>query len=80
MRYKVNHSYSAFRDGQRFGPWVADEVVELDPADAGWVERDSPGALAEVKPEPEPEPEPERERQKPPAANRQHRGGANRSG
>lgn len=74
--YELNHTYAASRDGRRFGPWAAGEVVDLDPADAEWIERDSPGALAEQKPSGKPA----GERQKPPAADRQHRGGANRSG
>lgn len=78
-RYKLNHSYRSFRDGVQYGPWTAGDEVELTDADAEWLERDSPGVL--VKPEPEPDPEPEKsaERQKPPAADRQHRGGRNRS-
>lgn len=43
--YKLNHGYEAYRDGQRFGPWAAGDTVNLDVADADWVERDSPGAL-----------------------------------
>lgn len=46
--YLVRHSYGASRDGRRFGPWVEGEVVDLDLADAEWVDRDSPGALALV--------------------------------
>lgn len=44
--YKLNHAYEAYRDGQRFGPWAAGDTVNLDVADAEWVERDSPGALS----------------------------------
>lgn len=47
--YKLGHDYEAYRDGQRFGPWTAGGLVELDDADAEWVERDSPGALSAVK-------------------------------
>lgn len=43
--YKLNHAYESYRDGVRFGPWQAGEVVNLDVDDAEWVERDSPGAL-----------------------------------
>lgn len=72
--YELQHAYAASRDGKKFGPWAAGEVVDLEPADAEWIERDSPGALAEHKTKPA------GERQKPPTADRQHRGGANRSG
>lgn len=71
--YTLNHAYGASRDGRRFGPWEAGETVELEPADAEWIERDSPGALVDVKAG-------KGERQKPPTADRQHRGGANRGG
>lgn len=46
--YEFQGNYESFRDGRRFGPWVAGDVVQLDPVDAEWVERDSPGVLAEV--------------------------------
>lgn len=72
--YTLNHAYSASRDGRQFGPWEAGETVELEPVDAEWIERDSPGALSEAKAAKG------GERQKPPAADRQHRGGANRGG
>jgi hypothetical protein len=71
--YEAQWPYAASRDGRRFGPWAAGEVVDLDPADAEWVNRDSPGALVEQKPA-------KGERQKPAGADRQHRGGANRGG
>ncbi|MEO3923006.1 hypothetical protein ABGB07_03870 [Micromonosporaceae bacterium B7E4] len=71
--YQVNHAYTARKDGRTLGPWVKGDTVDVDPADAEWVERDSPGALSEVKPKPS-------ERQKPAGPDRQHRGGANRSG
>lgn len=71
--YKLNHGYSAARDGQRFGPWQAGEQVDLDPADAEWIERDSPGAITEVKAS-----KPADQRQKPPTADRQHKGGRTR--
>lgn len=45
--YEFQGSYEAFRDGRRFGPWVEGDVVQLDPADAEWIQRDSPGVLAE---------------------------------
>ncbi len=47
--YEVKHSYEAYRDGLRFGPWVEGDVVSLDDADAAWIERDSAGVLARVK-------------------------------
>lgn len=68
IRYTLAHGYTAIRDGRRLGPWAAGEVVELDPADAEWIERDSPGALVEVN-----------QRRQPPTADRQHRTGQNRS-
>lgn len=46
--YKLNGSYEAYRDGVRFGPWVKGDLVNLDEADAEWVERDSPGVLGKV--------------------------------
>lgn len=46
--YTLNHAYEAYRDGTRFGPWQAGDVVNLDLADAEWVERDSAGALSVV--------------------------------
>lgn len=63
-RYTVNHSYRSRRDGQDFGPWSKGDEVELSDGDAEWVERDSPGTLA---------------RQADRVADRQHRGGRNRS-
>jgi hypothetical protein len=71
-RYRVNHRYSSYRDGRRFGPWEAGETVELEEADAAWVNRDSGGCLEADQPKPEPA------RQQPKTADRQHRGGANR--
>lgn len=47
-RYTVGHSYAASRDGKQLGPWVAGDEVELDDAEAAWVERDSPGALVAI--------------------------------
>lgn len=71
--FQVNHAYTARRDGKTLGPWVKGDSIDIDPADAEWVERDSPGALTEVKAK-------TAERQKPAGPDRQHRGGANRSG
>lgn len=47
-RYTVGHGYTASRDGKQLGPWAAGDEVELDDAEAAWVERDSPGALAAI--------------------------------
>lgn len=47
--YKVNHRYRSRRDGQDFGPYEPDTTVELDEADAEWVNRDSPGCLTPVE-------------------------------
>lgn len=70
--YAVRHGYAATRDGRRFGPWQAGDIVDLDPADAEWVERDSPGALAPAEAAPEPA------RQARTGGDRQHRGGRDR--
>lgn len=45
--YVVNHRYASSRDGQKLGPWRAGQRVRLDPADAAWINHDSPGALSE---------------------------------
>lgn len=50
MRYTVNHDYRAYRDGRQLGPWEKGAEIEIDEPDAEWVNRDSPGALTEVKP------------------------------
>lgn len=80
--YDVQHRYAAYRDGRQIGPWVEGDRVELSTEDAQWVNRDSPGTLLAaggiVKAAAPAEDE--SERQKPPGRNRQHRGGANRSG
>ena len=73
--YLVKHRYSSYRDGQQFGPWAGGETVDLEEADADWVNRDSAGCLELAKPKPEPKPA---ERQQPKTADRQHRGGSNR--
>jgi hypothetical protein len=49
-RFTVKQRYTAYRDGKQFGPWEPDSEIELDAPDAEWVERDSPGTLAEIKP------------------------------
>ncbi len=46
--YAVNHRYTARRDGQTFGPYEPDTTIELDEADAEWINRDSPGTLTDV--------------------------------
>lgn len=73
-QYNVQHRYRSYRDGQQFGPWQAGETVELDVADAEWVNRDSEGCLAPV----EAAEEKPGGRQQTKAADRQHRGGSNR--
>lgn len=69
-RYVVQHSYHSSADGQQWGPWEEGQEIELDEDRAEWVERDSAGTL---KPVAAKETKP-----KPPTADRQHRGGANR--
>lgn len=49
-RYKVQHSYRAERDGALLGPWSKGDEIDLDKSIAEYVNVDSPGALAEVKP------------------------------
>lgn len=78
-RYEVRHAYRSARDGRQFGPWVAGDVVELDAADAEWLLRDSPGCLLRAGGAVE-RPANEPARAKPALADRQHRGGRNRSG
>lgn len=46
--YEFQGNYEAFRDGRRFGPWTEGDVVQLDAADAEWIERDSPGIVSKV--------------------------------
>lgn len=48
--YTVHHRYTAVRDGQRFGPWVEGDAVQLTEDEADWVNRDSAGCLIEVVP------------------------------
>jgi hypothetical protein len=43
-RYAVMHRYSS----ADYGPWDEGTTIELDGASAAWVNRDSPGTLAEV--------------------------------
>lgn len=82
--YVVAHPYTARRDGVTFGPWAAGDQVELADGDAAWVERDSPGALTPVQAATEQrrddtdvEAAGGRQAKKP--ADRQARGGRNRS-
>lgn len=83
-RFEVRHAYRSSRDGQQYGPWTAGETVELSDADADWVNRDSPGCLLAaggIIESPVLTASPDGpERMKPAAADRQHRGGRNRSG
>lgn len=69
--YAVNHRYSARRDGQTFGPYEPDTTVELDEADAEWINRDSPGCLTAADAPVDGEAEP--------AKDRAHKGGRRRS-
>ena len=48
-RYTVNQNYRAERSDATltvFGPWAAGDVVEVDEADAEWVNADSAGTLS----------------------------------
>jgi hypothetical protein len=45
-RYAVVHRYSS----TDHGPWDEGTTIELDEASADWVNRDSPGTLAEIDP------------------------------
>jgi hypothetical protein len=74
MEFTVVHAYTARRDGLQFGPWQPGDVVNLEPADAEWVLRDSPGSLTPV----DAGPAEVAERQQPAGRDRQHRGGQNR--
>lgn len=83
-KYKVNHPYTAARDGKRFGPWDAGDEVDIEAADAEWVNRDSPGTLvipeakATKQESTKPEPANHHERQQLPVRDRQQRGSRNR--
>lgn len=46
-RYEVQHAYRS----NDYGPFEKGTQIELDPAEAGWINKDSPGTLAEVDPE-----------------------------
>lgn len=66
MRYQVQHRYQ----GGGLGPWAPGQEVDLDPPVAAWVNRDSPGTLAEVEQPPDPAWKPERDRMVKRAASR----------
>ena len=56
-RYIVQRYYHS-----DYATYQAGDVIELDDDTAAWLNRDSPGVIAEVvPPEPEPVPEPEPE-------------------
>lgn len=77
--FEVRHRYAAYRDGRQIGPWAEGDRVDIDDADAEWVNRDSPGCLLAASAGPEPAaPADEPARQKPAGRDRQHRSGANR--
>lgn len=46
-RYQVQHRYRS----NEYGPWEPDTYVELEPAEAKWVNHDSPGTLTQVDPD-----------------------------
>lgn len=74
--FTVNHRYYSFSDGKHYGPYEAGAVVDLDQAEAQWVNRDSPGTLTAVaakKAE-------DKVEQPPTQPNRAHKGGRNRAG
>jgi hypothetical protein len=80
-RFEVVHAYTAHRDGRQFGPWAPDEFVELDQADADWVNRDSPGCLLAaggILEDAQGDAAAVEQRPKPAGRDRQHRGGTNR--
>jgi hypothetical protein len=52
VRYVFEHRYGSSRDGRRYGPWSAGHIEELDPTEAEWINRDSPGACAPEVAEP----------------------------
>lgn len=78
--YRVNHRYSARRDGQDFGPYIEGSTVELTEDDAAWVNRDSEGVLSPLVEEAPAPAEVEKAPEPPKAtkADRQHRGGQRR--
>lgn len=70
--YRVQHRYAAYRDGRQIGPWAEGDRIELEAADAEWVNRDSPGTLLAEGGATEPE------RQQAAGRDRQARPGRNR--
>jgi hypothetical protein len=46
-RYEVAHNYRS----NDYGPFEKGTQIELDPAEATWINRDSPGTLVEVDPD-----------------------------
>lgn len=46
-RYQVQHRYRS----NDYGPFDKGTQIELDPAEAAWINTDSPGTLAEIDPE-----------------------------
>lgn len=71
-QYTVQHRYSAYRDGIRFGPWDKGDTIDLSEADADWINRDSEGCVAPVKLA--------AAKTADPSPDRQHKGGRSRSG
>lgn len=51
MRHRITHRYTSMRDGNRYGPWAAGSVVDLDPDEAAWINVDSPGTCVSDEPE-----------------------------
>lgn len=41
MKYRVNWAYCS----ERYGPWAAGDLVDLDEESAAYIMRDSPGVL-----------------------------------
>ena len=76
--YRVNHAYRSRRDGIDFGPYTPGTTVELEVADADWVNRDSPGCLTSVEGDNE-HSDVDADGEAEPAKDRQHRGGRKRS-
>lgn len=52
MKYLVLHDYEAVVFGGIKHQYHAGNIVELAPIFANWINRDSPGTLAEVEPDP----------------------------
>jgi hypothetical protein len=43
--YRVNHNYAAASGEKTFGPWDEGVDIEVDDADATWINTDSPDTL-----------------------------------